>query len=81
MKALLKVMEAGDKPTAQDINSLLIATRELNNKVPKGLNLLGGFGGLGGFDISGLENMGLPETGDIVTNVAGAPHVKTTFGK
>jgi len=80
MKALLKVMEAGDKPTAQDINSLLIATRELNNKVPKGLNLLGGFGSLGGFDISGLENMGLPETGDIVTNVAGIPHVKTTFG-
>ena len=77
-------MEAGDRPTAQDINSLLVATRELNNKVPKGQNLLGGFGslgGFGGFDISGLENMGLPETGDIVTNVAGAPHVKTTFGK
>jgi len=83
MRALLKVMEAGDRPTAQDINSLLVATRELNNKVPKGQNLLGGFGslgGFGGFDISGLENMGLPETGDIVTNVAGQPHVKTTFG-
>jgi len=83
MRALLRVMEAGNRPSANDINQLLIATRELNKRVPKGQNLLGNFGGLGGFgnfDISGLENMGLPETGDIVTNVGGVPHVKTTFG-
>ena len=87
MRALLNVMEAGDRPSAQLINTLLLATRELNKKVPKGQNLLGSFGGAGGlggfgnFDISGLENMGLPETGDIVINVGGVPHVKTTFGK
>ena len=83
MKALLKVMEAGDKPTPQDINTLFIATRELNEKVPQDTNLLGGFGSngaFGGFDISGLKNMGLPSTGDIVINVDGVPHVKTTFG-
>ena len=83
MRALLKVMEAGNKPTPQDINTLFIATRELNEKVPQDTNLLGGFGSngaFGGFDISGLKNMGLPSTGDIVINVDGVPHVKTTFG-
>merc|ERR1739838_542511 len=51
-----------------------IATRELNKKVPKGSNLLGGFGS------GDLEGMGLPQTGDVITNVAGVPHIKTTFG-
>ena len=72
MRALLKVMEDGNRLSAQDINTLFLATRELNKKVPKGQNLLGNFGGTGGFgdfDISGLENMGLPQTGDIVINV------------
>ena len=83
MRALLNVMEAGDRPSAQLINTLLLATRELNKKVPQDTNLLGGFGSngaFGGFDISGLKNMGLPSTGDIVINVDGVPHVKTTFG-
>jgi len=83
MRALLKVMEDGSRLNAQDINTLFLATRELNKRVPKGQNLLGNFGetgGFGGFDIVGLENMGLPQTGDIVINVDGVPHVKTTFG-
>merc|ERR1712039_356866 len=53
---------------------LMVLTRELNKKVPKGQNLLGNFG------IDNLESMGLPEYGDIITNVNGAPHIRTEFG-
>ena len=77
MKALLKVMES-NRPSVQDINTLMILTRELNKKVPKGQNLLGNFGNFG---IDNLESMGLPEYGDIITNVNGVPHIRTTFGK
>jgi len=86
MRALLKVMEAGDRPAAQDINTLLVATRELNKKIPKGGNALGGLGnfggleGLGGFGIDDLESMGLPATGDMIVSVDGIPHIRTTFG-
>merc|ERR1712083_956898 len=76
MKALLKVMET-NRPAVQDINNLMVLTRELNKKVPKGQNLLGNFGNFG---IDNLESMGLPETGDIVTRVNGVPHIKTSFG-
>lgn len=76
MKALLKVMET-NRPAVQDINNLMVLTRELNKKVPKGQNLLGNFGNFG---IDNLESMGLPETGDIITNVEGVPHIRTTFG-
>ena len=77
MKALLKVMES-NRPSIQDINTLMVLTRELNKKVPKGQNLLGNFGNFG---IDNLESMGLPEYGDIITNVNGAPHIRTEFGK
>ena len=92
MRALLRVMEA-NIPDPNDINTLLKATRELNKKVPKEGNLLGGlsnFGNLGGFgqaagqfgiDDNTLQNMGLPETGEIVIRVDGVPHIRTSFGK
>merc|ERR1711935_654206 len=35
MKALLKVMQTS-QPSTQDLNTLMILTRELNKKVPKG---------------------------------------------
>lgn len=76
MKALLKVMES-NRPSIQDINTLMVLTRELNKKVPKGQNLLGNFGNFG---IDNLESMGLPEYGDIITNVNGVPHIRTEFG-
>merc|ERR1712227_833554 len=76
MKALLKVMESNG-PSVQDINTLMVLTRELNKKVPKGQNLLGNFGNFG---IDNLESMGLPEYGDIITNVNGSPHIRTEFG-
>ena len=75
-----------DKPFSQDINTLLVATRELNRKVPKHQNILGNivnfgsFGNMANFGIDNLESMGLPETGDIITNVEGVPHIRTTFG-
>merc|ERR1711992_323788 len=61
MRALLKVMQT-DRPSARDINTLMVETRDLNKKVPKGQNLLGNFANFG---IDGLESMGLPEFGDI----------------
>ena len=82
MRALLKVMET-HKPSAQDINTLLVNTRELNKKVPNGGNSLGGFGNfgnLGGFSIKDLESMGLPESGDMIGNIDGVPHIRTSFG-
>ena len=76
MKALLKIMES-NRPSIQDINNLLVLTRELNKKVPKGQNLLGNFGNFG---IDNLESMGLPAYGDIITNANGATHIRTEFG-
>ena len=76
MKALLKVMES-NRPSIQDINTLMVLTRELNKKVPKGQNLLGNFGNFG---IGNLESMGLPAYGDIITNVNGVPNIRTEFG-
>jgi len=76
MRALLRVMES-DRQNPQDINNLLVETRELNKKVPKGQNVLANFGSFG---IDGLESMGLPESGDIINNVDGIPHIRTTFG-
>ena len=81
MKALLKVMST-NRPSSQDINDLLIKTRDLNKKVPKGQNLLGSFGFNNiDFGIENLEDMGLPKSGDLVKDVKGVPHIKTTFGK
>merc|ERR1711962_1624594 len=75
MRALLKVVST-NRPSSRDINDLLIKTRELNKKVPKGENLLGSFG----FENTWLEDMGLPKSGDLVKDVKGVPHIKTTFG-
>jgi len=81
MRALLSVMET-NRPSPQDINTLMIATRDLNKKVPKGNGLggFGNFGNFGGFGIEDLESMGLPESGDMVANVEGVPHIRTSFG-
>merc|ERR1711978_181082 len=77
MRALLRVMET-DRPSPADVNTLLVETRELNRNVPKGQNILRNFGNFG---IDGLESMGLPDSGNIIENVDGVPHIKTTFGQ
>jgi len=81
MRALLKVMDT-NRPTPQDINTLMVATRELNRRVPDGgFGGLGGLGGnIGGFNFNDLKSMGLPETGDMIANVNGVPHIRTKFG-
>jgi len=76
MRALLRVMET-DRPSPADVNTLLVETRELNKNVPKGQNILRNFGNFG---IDGLESMGLPDRGNIIENIEGVPHIKTTFG-
>ena len=77
MKALLTVLET-DTPTTTDINTLMILTRDLTNLIPKSENLLTF---LGGFGLDGLETIGLPESGDVVVDVEGVPHIKTEYGE
>ena len=80
MNALIKVMKT-DKPDPADVNELLVLTRDLQkNGLKNGkAGFLGGFGA--GIGFSGIEGMGLPETGDIIENVDGEPHINTQFGK
>ena len=56
----------------------MILTRDLTNQIPKDQNILTS---IGGFGLDGLETIGLPESGDIVINVDGVPHIKTKFGE
>ena len=56
----------------------MILTRELTEQIPKNENLLTS---IGGFGLDGLETIGLPESGDIVIDVGGVPHIKTEFGE
>ena len=56
----------------------MILTRDLTNQIPKDQNILTS---LRGFGLDGLETIGLPESGDIVINVEGVPHIKTKFGE
>merc|ERR1712241_1500906 len=81
MKALLKVMETRT-PAPEDVNTLLILTRDLLKKVPKGqaIPTLGFGSAFGQFGLEGVENMGLPETGDIIVNIGNEAHIKTIFG-
>ena len=79
MEALLRVMETST-PSPQDINELLIRSRDLTNQIPGG-GAMQLFGQIGGFGIDDIEFMGLPETGDIIINVEGEPHIRTQFGK
>ena len=58
----------------------MILTRELTSQIPKSENLLTSIGGFG-LDFVGLETIGLPESGDIVIDVGGVPHIKTEFGE
>ena len=81
LRALLKVLNTST-PAPEDVNTLLLLSRDLTKDVPKdGLdNVLPGFS----FDAFGIEidgNAGLLEDGDIIVNVEGVPHINTQFGK
>ena len=56
----------------------MILTRELTSQIPKNENLLTS---IGGFGLDGLETIGLPESGDIIIDVGGVPHIKTEYGE
>jgi len=74
MKALLKVMESSN-PSPNDINTLMVLTRDLVKRIPEGsIKLPFNFGS------NDIGNMGLPETGDIIVNIRGVPHIVTEMG-
>ena len=75
MKALLNVMESSN-PSPNDINILMVLTRDLIKQIPEGsIKLPFNFGS------NDVGTMGLPETGDIIVNIRGVPHILTIMGK
>jgi len=77
MKALLKVMETS-RPDSRDVNTLLVMSRDLMKDQPQSAKLFNSFGG--GFGLEGIQGMGLPETGDVINEIDGVPHIITEFG-
>ena len=72
MEVLVKVMETSN-PRPEDINTLLVLSRDLSQYAPEGFNAFAGF--------EGIKEMGLPESGDVIRNVQGTPHIMTSFGE
>merc|ERR1712210_188388 len=74
MKALLKVMESSN-PSPNDINTLMVLTRDLIRQIPEGsIQLPFNFGS------NDISNVGLPETGNIIVNIREVPHIVTKMG-
>merc|ERR1711962_1227411 len=83
MESVLRVMES-DKPSVNDVNTLMVQVRDLLKKVPEGYlpNLRQfGFEGLDGLDLDVLKNVALKETGDIAITENGQDKIVTSFGK
>merc|ERR1711973_139773 len=74
MMALLTLMGSG-KPTADDLNSLMVATRDLKKHLPEGSDKFDLVG------MEGFEDLALPEAGDVIQYVNGEPVLMTNFGK
>ena len=75
MKALLNVMESSN-PSPNDINTLMVLTRDLIRQIPEGsIQLPFNFGS------NDIGNVDLPETGDIIVNIREVPHIVTQMGK
>ena len=74
MKALYKVMETST-PAPEDVNTLLVLTRDLTKDLPgggSGLPVIAGFN---------IDNMGLLPEGDVIVDIEGVPYINTQFGK
>ena len=80
-----------DSPNAQDVNTLMVLTRDLLRQVPEGQDLpnlkkfgfdfdISSLSGLG-LNLENLKNAGLPKTGDIVFQQDGQNYIRTDFGK
>jgi len=74
MRALLKVMETST-PAPEDVNTLLVLSRDLSKYIPEASSQFTSF-----VNVNGIENMGLLETGDVIIDVDGEPHIQTQFG-
>merc|ERR1712170_344055 len=74
MKALLKVMES-KRFSPNDVNTLMILTRDLLKQLPNDQFNFGPNSWLGK-----VIDMGLPESGDIVVNINRIPHITTQWG-
>jgi len=75
IKALLKVMETST-PAPEDVNTLLVLSRELAKELPENDQTFNGFGGI---EI-GIADMGLLDEGDAIVRVDGTPHIVTAYG-
>ena len=74
MKALYKVMETST-PDPEDVNTLLVLTRDLTKDLPgsgSGLPVFAGFN---------VDNMGLLPEGDVIVDFEGVPHINTQYGE
>ena len=83
MRALLKVMETST-PAPEDVNTLLVLTRELTKNIPDDefpKNVKNIIPSINGLDVEGLGLTGLPEDGDVIVQVDGVPHIVTQFGE
>ena len=82
MEVLIKVLNTST-PATEDINTLLLYTRNLTRDadIPKDEfgNAIPGFGGFNDLGIS-LDGGGLLEDGDIIVDVEGVPNINTQFG-
>ena len=76
IKALLKVMETST-PAPEDVNTLLVLSRELSKELPENDQTFNGFGGI---EI-GIADMGLLDEGDAIVRIDGTPHIVTAYGK
>ena len=74
MKALYKVMETST-PAPEDVNTLMVLTRDLTKDLP------GGGSGLPVFAGFNVDDMGLLPEGDVIVYFEGVPHINTQFGK
>ena len=75
MKVLLKVMET-EKLSPNDVNTLMILTRDLLKNTPDDQFNFGSNSFLGK-----VKDLGLPESGDIIVDVNRIPHIRTQWGK
>jgi len=74
MKALLKVMES-KRSSPNDVNTLMILTRDLLKQIPNDQINFGPNSWLGK-----VIDMGLPESGDVIVNINRIPHITTQWG-
>ena len=74
MRALLKVMETST-PAPEDVNTLLVLTRDLTKQIPEDSLILPTFNGFN------VADMGLPKDGEVIVDYEGVPHIVTQFGK